>query len=451
MKQMLTVLYKGLIPALVIMSLALQDATAQPNWMKYPGSPVFDVGSAGEWDSGQVNHHDVNFDGSTYQMWYTGDAGSGTGKIGYAHSSDGINWTKYNDPATTGPPFAESDPVLTPTGSGWDSLVTILPVVIFDNTTNEYKMWYGGGRGTGASIGYATSPDGISWTKYGTNPVMQSGEPGKWDDRAVLPGTVIFDGSIYKMWYSGNRALPYFRIGYATSTDGINWTRHPNPVLNPGISGEWDYIYVYTPEVIWDGSIYHMWYLGRGGNPLVSQIGHATSLDGINWEKDPSNPVLSPGANGAWDDVSVAHPRVIVAQFNDSTRCRMWYSGNDGSHARIGLAETDSCVTSIIGSISDTDITTTKTFTLSQNYPNPFNPSTRIAYVLPTTSHVTLKIYNLLGQEVRTLVNARQAPGAQSVVWDGRDHAGRPVSSGIYIYQLRAGREVQSRKMLLVR
>lgn len=89
--------------------------------------------------------------------------------------------------------------------------------------------------------------------------------------------------------------------------------------------------------------------------------------------------------------------------------------------------------------------------TLYQNYPNPFNPSTRITYVLPTSSHVILKIYNLLGQEVKTLVNARQPPGAQSAVWDGRDNSGRLASSGIYIYQLQAGREVQSRKMLLVR
>ncbi|MCB0289923.1 MAG: T9SS type A sorting domain-containing protein [Calditrichaeota bacterium] len=453
MKQMFMVIYKALIRVLVIMSLALQIATAQPNWMKYPGSPVLDVGGPGEWDAGRVNNADINFDGVTYQMWFTGDAGANTGKIGYASSTDGISWTKYNDPATTSAPFAESDPVLTPTASGWDSVVTVLPVVIVDNTINEYKMWYAGsGEGTGGGIGYATSTDGISWDKHGTGPVMPLGEPGKWDDGLVAPGAVIVEGSTYKMWYSGARALPYFQIGYATSSDGITWDRHPTPVLKPSLPGEWDDFFVYTPEVYWDGNIYHMWYFGRGGNPPVGQIGHATSPDGINWDKDTlNNPVLSPGANGAWDDVVVAHPRVIVASFNDSTHCRMWYTGNDGSHARIGLAEADSCVTSIIGSITDADIITTKNFTLLQNYPNPFNPSTRITYVLPTSSDVILKIYNLLGQEVRTLVNARQAPGAQSAVWDGRDNSGRLASSGIYIYQLQAGKAVQSRKMLLVR
>jgi len=99
-------------------------------------------------------------------------------------------------------------------------------------------------------------------------------------------------------------------------------------------------------------------------------------------------------------------------------------------------------------------------FTLEQNYPNPFNrstersrrsPATTIRYQLPKTTQVVLKIYNTFGQEVRTLVNARQPAGVNTVVWDGRDGFGKEVSSGIYIYRLQTGESIQSRKMSLVR
>jgi hypothetical protein len=90
-------------------------------------------------------------------------------------------------------------------------------------------------------------------------------------------------------------------------------------------------------------------------------------------------------------------------------------------------------------------------FTLEQNYPNPFNPATTIRYQLPKAAHVVLKIYNLSGQEVRTLINARQPAGANAVVWDGRDESGKEVSSGIYVYRLQAGESVQSRKLSFVR
>ncbi len=98
-------------------------------------------------------------------------------------------------------------------------------------------------------------------------------------------------------------------------------------------------------------------------------------------------------------------------------------------------------------------------YRLFQNYPNPFNPETAISYQLSAFSDVELAIYNLLGQKVRTMVRGRQPAGRYEVKWDGRDEAGREVSSGVYIYRLRAGDPsagsghgfVQSRKMLLFR
>lgn len=91
------------------------------------------------------------------------------------------------------------------------------------------------------------------------------------------------------------------------------------------------------------------------------------------------------------------------------------------------------------------------TFSLSPNHPNPFNPATTINYSLKEQAPVTLKIYNTLGQEVRTLVNADEPAGMKFVLWDGRDNAGHSVSSGIYIYRLQAGKFIQSRKMLMLK
>ncbi len=97
-------------------------------------------------------------------------------------------------------------------------------------------------------------------------------------------------------------------------------------------------------------------------------------------------------------------------------------------------------------------------YALNQNYPNPFNPSTSISFSLPVTSRVRLQVFNMLGQEVATLVNsAAQLAGTYEVVWTGVDNSGRPVASGLYFYKLRAtaadgGKEFSSvRKMLLLK
>lgn len=79
------------------------------------------------------------------------------------------------------------------------------------------------------------------------------------------------------------------------------------------------------------------------------------------------------------------------------------------------------------------------TFALHQNYPNPFNPETTISYDLPKTEHVRLTIYNMLGHEVRTLLDAEEAPGTHRMVWDGLDMNGGRVSSGMYLLRMRAG------------
>jgi len=88
-------------------------------------------------------------------------------------------------------------------------------------------------------------------------------------------------------------------------------------------------------------------------------------------------------------------------------------------------------------------------FHLANNYPNPFNPSTTIEYSIPTQSHVTISIYNLLGQKIRTLVDETQVPGKHITSWNGRDYDGKLVASGVYFYKIIAGDYAQIKKMLL--
>lgn len=88
---------------------------------------------------------------------------------------------------------------------------------------------------------------------------------------------------------------------------------------------------------------------------------------------------------------------------------------------------------------------------LSQNYPNPFNANTEIRYQTPIDGHVTLRIFNTLGQGVRTLVDADQAAGRYDVIWNGRDDAGGMVASGLYFCRLQAGVHSRTIKMMLLK
>ncbi len=101
--------------------------------------------------------------------------------------------------------------------------------------------------------------------------------------------------------------------------------------------------------------------------------------------------------------------------------------------------------------ISDIDRIIPKEFRIYQNYPNPFNPETTIKYELPKKLFVTLKIYNILGQEIKNLVSRTQNAGKYSVIWDGTDKNGNFVSSGIYFYSIKAGKYISTKKMLFLK
>jgi hypothetical protein len=90
-------------------------------------------------------------------------------------------------------------------------------------------------------------------------------------------------------------------------------------------------------------------------------------------------------------------------------------------------------------------------FYLHPNYPNPFNSCTKITFKLPIEEHVLLNIYNISGQHIRTLANESKAAGTYSVSWDGCDETGQVVSSGIYIFKIKAGRYEDLRKMTFIK
>ena len=90
-------------------------------------------------------------------------------------------------------------------------------------------------------------------------------------------------------------------------------------------------------------------------------------------------------------------------------------------------------------------------YALFQNYPNPFNPSTQISFDVPNSEFVTLRVYNLLGQDVKTLINQSMVPGRYTVEWNGNDMLNNDVASGVYFYELRGESFISRKKMLLIR
>jgi len=92
-----------------------------------------------------------------------------------------------------------------------------------------------------------------------------------------------------------------------------------------------------------------------------------------------------------------------------------------------------------------------ESFAIHQNYPNPFNPVTTLRYDLPENGHVNITIYDMLGRQVKTLINQTQDAGYRSVIWDATNDYGKPVSAGIYLYQIQAGEYISTKKMVLLK
>lgn len=264
------------------------------------GIQVLNV-SPSQWDSDQLLRPWVVFDGSSFTMWYGGEDSKGTDRIGMATSNDGSSWTKYS-----------GNPVLDVGAPGsWDGDSISDACVIKEN--GGYKMWYTG-QTYGATaaddmfrIGYATSPDGIHWTRSSENPVLSPGFLGSWDDKRVWRPSVISTGSGYIMYYRGASVAEdaQAKAGVATSSDGIHWTKTVALTMPAGGSG-WD---AYSRQVgalnlggvMLSGGLYIMSYASIKTQNSPAQIGLASSQDGIVWTPYADNPVITYGTSGGWD------------------------------------------------------------------------------------------------------------------------------------------------------
>lgn|GEM_PF-2962860 len=255
--------------------------------------------------------------GPLYKMWYWDTSQLyDVSAIRYAESNDGINWT--NDQAVT-QATCPNCIIDNSNSSNWNR-GSYGPISMFfnDSATNSgtdpfaysYVMYYDATTGGIEQIGLGYSTDGLYWTIADPNPVL-SISPGQWDSTHVGFGSVIKkDTSNWELWYSGGTGSIHQGIGYATSIDGINWTKDPaNPFITT-IPGTWISQRAYTPAVIYDtnrfsghgqNSNYKMWISGRddGGNYSIGYYGNDVAI--LTYDTSNNYPETSTN-NGAIDN-----------------------------------------------------------------------------------------------------------------------------------------------------
>ena len=157
-----------------------------------------------------------------------------------------------------------------------------------------------------------------------------------------------------------------------------------------------------------------------------------------------SNKIYKFGQTSVGNDPTVNSHAVLITDTTAKTANIDIPSGQAYLYANAGL------VFKTVAGVSDLNNSGPKEFSLSQNYPNPFNPSTVIKYSVPESGMVTLKVYDILGNTVTTLVNNYKSAGNYQAVFNA-DAAGNSLASGIYLYRLVAGKEVITKKMMLVK
>lgn len=298
---------------------------------------VLDVGTAGSFDSTQAKYPCVLRVGDEWWMWYNGRSDDRfTGSIGLATSQDGLRWTKHRNGI---PVFEHGSP-----GTFDSTKADHSAVLKFDG---KFHMWYtAGDHNSRYTIGYATSTNGIHWQRENDAcPVFEPGSPGDFDDLVVLHPAVVRDEvGLLHMWYNGVGPQKSFRVGHATSRDGIHWTRENggNPVLEPSVVGDFREGYVYNVFVAIENDRFHMWYSAwavndRKSGPNHNCITHAVSSNGNDWIKD-AVPTISNGSAGSIDEYASFACNIV----RQGDEWWMYYSAGSGSTSgpyRVALAK----------------------------------------------------------------------------------------------------------------
>jgi hypothetical protein len=149
--------------------------------------------------------------------------------------------------------------------------------------------------------------------------------------------------------------------------------------------------------------------------------------------------------------IPTAEETTTMSTLANNTEYFWWVMANDedGLSTQSNDGEVNSIV---VGTLAiDPNSLIPNVFALHQNYPNPFNPTTTLQYDLPEDAQVNIMIYDLMGREVKTLVNNKQTAGFKSVLWDATNNLGQPVSAGMYLYRISAGNFHQVKKMILLK
>ncbi len=308
-------------------------------------NPVLQPGAPVALDSDNVDDPSVIKVGSTYAMYYAATAEDGSGPaIFRVTSTDGKAWTRP----------VPNDPVLEGTAGAFDEKGVYGPDVLYQpaDPAAPYKMYYSGLGEVFGGIGYATSTDGVNWTKHadaGTPvAVLDHGQPGSADAFGAGDPSVMKDGATWKMWYTGDDSNKR-RIAYATSPDGISWSKGGG-VISPedaGVSANLEFG-AFAPTVWKDGTTYRMLLAGRklvSGTTFQTKILGSTSSDGISWS-GPS-PELNPSGTNTNFDFSNLNAPDVLEDPGGSDPFKAYYSGNtvdaNGNfHTRIGLAVSNS-------------------------------------------------------------------------------------------------------------
>ena len=280
-------------------------------WTKYAGNPLIGGGKLGT-----VFDIAVLQEAGKYRMW-----GSWRPKRSLAlfESKDGTHW---------------SDPVivLSPNpATKWEGNINRASVL---HRVDGYHMWYTGQANGKSSIGYATSPDGVVWTRKSETPVLSP--ESAWEKTSVMCPNVLWDerAKIFQMWYSGGDQYEPDAIGYATSPDGLHWTKHPgNPIFTPDPRNVYEQYKVAGAQVLRWKDWFYIVYIGYRDMDHA-QISIARSRDGLtNWERHPRNPIVRPGQD-AFDQDACYKPFMIF----DGRHWLLWYNGRHGGLEQIALA-----------------------------------------------------------------------------------------------------------------
>ncbi len=250
-------------------------------------------------DTGMAYDMSILMENGGYRMWFSCPPGI----IAHAESADGLTWSA---PRTVLTRVADSP---------WCADMVSRPCVL--KRDGIYRMWYCGHRAPGddeagsSCVGYAESTDGLRWNAY-AEPVLRPELP--WENRSFFCPFVRWDEDerLYKMWYSAGEQRDADAIGYATSFDGVHWSKYPgNPVLRPVHEHFWEMMKVECADVVkHEDGYYYLFYIGIDGDWHAS-VGLARSRDGITgWERHPDNPIIAP-TDGGWDPICVYRPCVV--------------------------------------------------------------------------------------------------------------------------------------------